>query len=128
DLVFRDAGARRRLNAIVHPLVRTWMAERTAEAVERGAEVVIQDVPLLFENNLQGLYSSTVLVYARPATQLARLLEKRGVSPDRANRMLASQMSSDEKRPLADFVIENEASLADTRRQVEEVWTSLRAL
>jgi dephospho-CoA kinase len=128
DLVFRDPDARRRLNAIVHPLVRTWMAERTAEAVERGAEVVIQDVPLLFENNLQGLYSSTVLVYARPATQLARLLEKRGVSPDRANRMLASQMSIDEKRPLADIVIENEASLADTRRQVEEVWTSLRAL
>ena len=88
----------------------------------------MQDVPLLFENNLQGLFSSTVLVYARPATQLARLLENRGVSLERANRMLASQMSIDEKRPLADFVIENEASLADTRRQVEEVWTSLRAL
>jgi dephospho-CoA kinase len=128
DLVFRDPNARARLNAIVHPLVRTWMAERTAEAVERGAEVVIQDVPLLFENNLQGLYSSTVLVYARPATQLARLLENRRVSLDRANRMLASQMSIDEKRPLADFVIENEASMDDTRRQVEEVWTSLRAL
>jgi dephospho-CoA kinase len=128
DLVFRDPNARARLNAIVHPLVRTWMAERTADAVERGADIVIQDVPLLFENNLQGLYSSTVLVYARPATQLARLLENRRVSLDRANRMLASQMSIDEKRPLADFVIENEASMDDTRRQVEEVWTSLRAL
>jgi dephospho-CoA kinase len=128
DLVFRDANARARLNAIVHPLVRAWMAERTAEAVERGADIVIQDVPLLFENNLQGLYSSTVLVYAPPATQLARLVEDRGVSQDRANRMLASQMSIDEKRSLADFVIDNEASMDDTRRQVEEVWTSLRAL
>jgi dephospho-CoA kinase len=128
DFVFRDANARARLNAIVHPLVRAWMAERTAEAVERGADIVIQDVPLLFENNLQGLYSSTVLVYARPTTQLARLVEDRGVNLDRANRMVASQMSIDEKRALADFVIDNEASMDDTRRQVEEVWTSLRAL
>ena len=55
DLVFKDAGARRRLNAIVHPRVRDWMAERTVAAFEAGAEIVVQDVPLLFENNLQGL-------------------------------------------------------------------------
>ena len=53
ELVFRDADARRRLNAIVHPRVRDWMAEKTVEAFERGAEVVVQDVPLLFENVLQ---------------------------------------------------------------------------
>ena len=128
DLVFRDPQARRRLNSIVHPLVRQWMAERTADAVERGAEVVIQDVPLLFENGLQGLFSSVILVYADPGTQLARLLEDRGVTLVRANRMLASQMSIDEKRSLADFVIENDGTLEDTRRQVDEVWTKVRSL
>ena len=128
DVVFHDAEARRRLNAIVHPRVRDWMAERTAEAVERGAEVVIQDVPLLFENGLQGLYSSTVLVYARPETQLARLVELRGFAPERAQSMVAAQMPIDDKRLLADYVIENEGSVDLTRRQVEDVWASVRSL
>ena len=127
DLVFRDAGARRRLNAIVHPRVRDWMAERTVEAFEGGAEIVVQDVPLLFENELQGLFSKTILVYASPATQLARLVE-RGVPVARANGMIASQMPIDAKRPLADYVIDNDRSRADTRRQADEVWASLRAL
>lgn len=128
DLVFHDAAARQRLNAVVHPRVRDWMAERTAEAVERGAEVVMQDVPLLFENGLQGLYSSTVLVYALPETQLARLVELRGFAPERAQSMLAAQMPIDDKRLLADYVIENEGALDLTRRQVEDVWARVRSL
>jgi dephospho-CoA kinase len=104
------------------------MAEKTVEAFERGAETVIQDVPLLFENGLQGLYSKTVLVYAEPATQVERLVEDRGVSRARANAMLASQMSIDDKRPLADYVIDNGGGLDETRRQVEEVWARVRSL
>jgi dephospho-CoA kinase len=126
EVVFNDPAQRRRLNAIVHPLVRQWMAERTAEAVEGGAEVVVQDVPLLFENGLQGLFSGTVLVYARPAIQVRRLIEERGLSAARADAMLAAQMPIDEKRPLADFVIDNNGSLDETRRQVEEVWARVR--
>ena len=128
DIVFKDADARERLNAIVHPLVRDWMAERTVEAFERGAEIVVQDVPLLFENNLQGLYSKTVLVYARPSTQLARLAQDRGISVERANAMLAAQMPIDKKTALADYVIDNNGSLVDTRRQVEGVWARVRSL
>lgn len=127
ELVFHDEEARRRLNAIVHPLVREWMAERTVEAAEGGAEVVVQDVPLLFENGLQGLFSGTVLVYAPRDLQLQRL-EGRGVPRGRAEGMLASQMPIDEKRPLADFVIDNSDSIEKTRRQVEEVWARVRSL
>jgi dephospho-CoA kinase len=128
DLVFQDEEARSRLNAIVHPRVRDWMTARTAEAVERGAQIVIQDVPLLFENGLQDLFSATVLVYARPQTQLERLVEQRGLSRHRAASMLAAQMPIDEKRPLATFVIDNDGSLEQTRRQVEEVWARVRSL
>jgi dephospho-CoA kinase len=127
ELVFHDEKARLRLNAIVHPLVRDWMAERTVEAAERGAEIVMHDVPLLFENRLQGLFNTTVLVYARPSTQLERL-ESRGVPRQRAQGMLAAQMPIDAKKPLADFVIDNDGTLEDTRRQVEEVWTRVRSL
>ena len=128
ELVFHDRDALRRLNAIVHPRVRQWMADRTAEAVEGGANVVIQDVPLLFENGLQGLFSKTVLVYASPAAQLERLVRQRGLSGDRARSIVAAQMPIDEKRALADYVIDNGAELDDTRRQVEAVWARVRSL
>jgi dephospho-CoA kinase len=128
DLVFGDDAARQRLNAIVHPLVRDWMAARTAEAVEQGADVVMQDVPLLFENRLQGLFDATVLVYARPATQVARMTGERRLSEDRARSMLAAQLPIDDKRTLADFVIDNDGPLDETRRQVEEVWARVRSL
>ena len=127
-LVFNDAHARSRLNAIVHPLVRDWMAERTVEAAEAGAEVVMQDVPLLFENNLQGLFSAVVLVHAPRDVQLERLTQQRGLARDRAESMLASQMPIDDKRALADYVIDNSGAVDVTRRQVAEVWASLRAL
>jgi dephospho-CoA kinase len=125
ELVFKDRGARERLNAIVHPLVRQWMADRTADAFDRGAEVVIQDVPLLYENGLQGLFESVVLVYATPATQVARLVEGRGLSQDRASSILASQMPIDEKRGSADFVIENDGTREETRRQVRAIWRKI---
>jgi dephospho-CoA kinase len=116
------------LNEIVHPRVREWMTARTAEAFDRGAQVVIQDVPLLFENGLEDLFSATVLVYARPQTQVERLVEQRGLSRDRAASILAAQMAIDEKRPLATFVIDNDGGLEETRRQVEEVWARVRPL
>lgn len=125
-LVFRDPDARKRLNAIVHPLVRAWMAERTAEAAD--AEVVIHDVPLLFENGLQGLYSGTVLAYAPAEVQLRRLVDLRGLGEELARSIIAAQMPIDDKRTLADFVIDNSDGLDATRRQVAEVWTRVRAL
>ena len=124
DRVFKDPAALARLNAIVHPLVRRWMAERTVEAADRGAEVVIQDVPLLFESGLQGLFSETVLVHVSPSTQVRRLVE-RGVPQARAQAMLAAQMPIDEKRALAGHVIDNEGSPESTREQVASVWRQI---
>ena len=98
ELVFHDADARQRLNAIVHPLVREWMAARTAEAVEGGAEVIVHDVPLLFENGLERLYSTSVLVYVPEPVQVERLVGGRGLSQERARAMIASQMPIDKKR------------------------------
>ena len=128
ELVFRDADARARLNAIVHPLVREWMAAETANSLMRGAEVVVQDVPLLFENSLENLYSAVVLVHVPAEVQIERLVHGRGLNEDRARAIVAAQMPIDEKRGKARFVIDNSGSVEDTRRQVQEVWSSLRAL
>src|SRR6266571_5579219 len=85
-----------------HPLVREWMAARTAEA----GGLVVHDVPLLFENGLPGADERTVLVYAPDAVALERLLAK-GMSEQQARARIASQMPIEEKRRVADYVIDN---------------------
>ncbi|HEV1991933.1 MAG TPA: dephospho-CoA kinase [Candidatus Dormibacteraeota bacterium] len=124
-LVFGDEDARRRLNAIVHPLVRDWMAARTAEAVQNGAEVVVQDVPLLFENGLSRLYATVLLVYVPEPVQLERLVKGRGLTEDRARAMIAAQMPIEEKRALANHVIDNRGNRGATRKQVQTIWKDL---
>jgi len=126
ELVFKDAASRRRLNAIVHPLVREWMAARTAEAAGRGAQIVVQEVPLLFENGLEPLYSSVVLVYVPEAMQLERLVHGRGFTPERAQAVIATQVPIDEKRRRARHVVDNSGTTEQTQAQVEQLWTKLR--
>ena len=124
-LVFNDEESRRRLNAIVHPLVREWMAARTAEAIEGGAQVVVQDVPLLYENGLEGLFSSVVLVYAPEEVQVERLVKGRGFTEERARAVIGAQLPIDEKRRRAHHVIDNSGTPEQTRSQVEEIWAQM---
>ena len=125
ELVFHDDDARRRLNSIVHPLVRDWMALRTAEAAERGADVVVQDVPLLFENGLERLFSTVVLVYVPEELQLERLVSGRSFAPERAHAMIAAQMPIENKRGLAHHVINNGGTREETLTQVRAIWKQL---
>ena len=120
EIVFKDPDRRARLNAITHPLVREWMAERTAAATG----VVVHDVPLLFENGLGAAYERTVLVYAPDAVARERLVA-RGLSEEQARARMAAQMPVEEKRALADLVIDNSDGLPETERQVRELWESL---
>src|SRR5216683_341180 len=106
-------------------VVREWMAQRTAEAAERGAEVVVQDVPLLFENGLERLFSSVVLVYVPEEIQVERLVSGRGFTPERARAMIAAQMPIENKRGLAHHVINNSGTREDTLAQVKAVWNEL---
>ncbi len=101
------------------------MAARTAEAVQNGTEVVVQDVPLLFENGLSRLYSTVLLVYVPEPVQLERLVKGRGLSDDRARAMIAAQMPIEEKRALANHVIDNSGGREATRKQVRTIWKAL---
>ena len=125
DVVFHDADARRRLNDVVHPLVREWMAQRTAEAVERGAAVVVQDVPLLFENSLERFFSSVVLVYVPEDVQVDRLVKGRGFTREQAHAVIGAQLPIEEKRGRAHHVVNNSGTLDETREQVAAIWKQL---
>ena len=125
DIAFNDPEARQRLNAIVHPLVRLWMAERQQEAVERGDPLVVMDIPLLFEARGAGAFETVLLVYAPEELQLRRLVELRGMPEAAARARMAAQLPIEEKRRLATHVIENTGSLDELRGRVERVWREL---
>ncbi len=126
-IVFNDRARLQRLNEITWPLVGEWMAAHTAEAVARGDEVVIHDVPLMLENPARrGMYERVIVVYAPAEVALQRLVA-RGLTEADARARLANQMPIEEKRALATDVIDNSNGLAETRRQVHELWSSLQS-
>ena len=133
-IVFRDPEARARLNAIVHPKVGAEFARRVAEARASGARVLVLDIPLLFEGRRSGTgsatkmqFDATVLVYAPEPLQIERQIARDGCSREEALRRVRAQMSIEEKKALADYVIDNGGSLAETERQVREVLSQILA-
>lgn len=124
-LVFADREARRRVEAILHPLVRERMAAEQAEASARGARVVVHDIPLLFEARDPAGFDATVLVYAPPEVQRRRLIEQRGMTPEDVEARIRAQLPMEEKRRLATYVIDNSGSLEDLEAEVDRVWAEI---
>ncbi len=125
-LVFNNASARERLNQITHPLIREWMAAQTARAFE-SAETVFQDVPLLYENKLERLFDSVIVVYAPVEVQVRRLVEGRGFSEERARSVIATQLPIEDKRRRATYVVDNSGTRPQTEAQVKRLWAELSA-
>jgi dephospho-CoA kinase len=125
-LVFADAEARRRLEAITHPAVRRAMAEEVARLAAAGHELVFYDVPLLFEVGLDRALDSVVVVYAPPEAQRARLVARDGLSVAEADARLAAQLSIGEKAARADFVVDNAGAPAELGPKADRLLHDLR--
>ncbi|CAL9320557.1 dephospho-CoA kinase [Streptomyces sp. SudanB52_2052] len=123
SIVFSDPAKLATLNSIVHPLV----GARSRELEEAAAEdaVVVHDVPLLTENGLAPLYDVVIVVDASPETQLDRLLTRRGMTEKDARARMAAQATREQRREIADVVIDNDVPLEELERRVREVWTEL---
>ena len=126
-LVFGDPRQLARLNAVVHPRVRERSAALAAEAQAAGAAVVVHDVPLLVENAMQDRYDVVVVVAARPETQLARLVGRRGMTEQDARARIAAQAPLEAKLAAATHVIWNDGPFEDLPPQVERLWSALVA-
>ncbi|MFG2544436.1 dephospho-CoA kinase [Streptomyces sp. NPDC048594] len=123
SIVFADPERLAALNAIVHPLVGN--RSRALEEAADDDAVVVHDVPLLTENGLAPLYDVVVVVDADPATQLDRLVRLRGMTEPDARARMAAQATREQRRQIADVVIDNDVPLDELRRRVAEVWTEL---
>ncbi|GAA2989219.1 dephospho-CoA kinase [Streptomyces fulvorobeus] len=122
-VVFADPDRLATLNAIVHPLVgaRSAVLERAAGP----GSVVVHDVPLLTENGLAPGYDLVVLVDATPATQMDRLVRLRGMTESDARARMAAQATREQRRAVADLVIDNDGPLEALEPQVRAVWAEL---
>jgi dephospho-CoA kinase len=125
-IVFADEQARKDLEAIVHPAVGAEMLNRM-QAVADTDRVVIYDVPLLVESARKG-YGAVIVVDVDPEVAVRRLVEHRQMDERDARARIANQASREERRAVADRVIDNSGTIADLERQVDEVWKWIETL
>lgn len=119
--VLDDPAALRRLEQIVHPLVRAAQTRFLAQAQARGAEVAVLDIPLLFETAGDERVDAVVVVSAPPETQRQRVLERPGMTPEKLDALLGRQIADIEKRARADFIVDTSRGFDAARAQVREI-------
>src|SRR3954466_4488014 len=118
-VVFADPEARARLDAIVHPLVRERAAELAAAAPPDA--VVVHDVPLLVETGRWAPYDLVLVVEAAPETRVARLV-RRGLTEGDARARMAAQATDEQRRAVADVVLDNSGTEQELAAQVDRFW------
>jgi len=125
-IIFDDAAARKKIESIIHPQVRALAEQRIREHAAAGYAVIVYEVPLLFEGNLQEWLRPVILVACDVDTQRTRLQSRDNLSAAQAQKHIDAQMSLEAKRRLADYVIENNGSLEDLKRQVQAVLEKIK--
>ncbi|WP_432363979.1 dephospho-CoA kinase [Sporosarcina sp. UB5] len=121
SLIFNDEEKRKTLNGIVHPAVRMEMIRQKEDWLAKGANTVVMDIPLLFESKLQSYVDKIIVVSAAPAVQRSRLIARNGYSPDEADARINSQLPIIEKEKGADAVINNNGTIDETEKQLDEL-------
>ncbi|MBJ7413394.1 MAG: dephospho-CoA kinase [Phenylobacterium sp.] len=116
----------KRLNAIVHPLVGRDRVGFFKAAEEQGADMVVLDVPLLYETGGDANVEAVVVVSAPPEMQRERVLARPGMTPERLDAILAQQMADAEKRVRAHYVVDTGRGLEAAREQVAAIVADLR--
>lgn len=134
DIVFADEAKRAELGRLVHPRVGAEMFRRTQKARDAGRPLVLLDIPLLFEGRAANTgaaarmgYDETILVWVPAEVQVIRTVERDGCTQDEAQARINAQMPIDDKKRLADHIVDNSGTLEETRAQVERLFALLIA-
>jgi dephospho-CoA kinase len=119
-----DAPALRRLETLVHPLVRAAEERFLSQTEKAGAKAAVLDIPLLFETNGDQRVDAVVVVTAPPDVQRARMLE-RGITPEQLETLLKRQLPDAEKRRRADFLVDTSRGIDSARAQVQDILAAI---
>ncbi|KIL35538.1 dephospho-CoA kinase [Cohnella kolymensis] len=123
SIIFADPAERKALEQILHPAIRAVMKDRMAyHEKETPDQLVVVDVPLLYESQLESYFEQIMVVYVPRDEQLKRLMQRDELTVEEAERRLAAQMDIEDKKRRADIIIDNSGSLAHTERQIERYW------
>ena len=129
DIVFHDLDKLKHLNAIVHaPVLREIDKRMQLHRQKDPNTIVLVESAVLFETNQHRRFDKMIVAWCRPEQQIERYASQSHLSTVDIERRMAAQMTGEEKKLLADFVIDTSQTLEDTARQVSEVFAQLRAL
>ncbi len=120
-IIFQDKSQREKLNSIVHPSVRERMEKKKNSLLQQGHQSIVFDIPLLFENDLTHLVDKTLLVYTSENIQLKRLMERNQLTETEAKNRMHSQMNIEQKKELADDIIDNSGTIEASVKQLIKI-------
>ncbi|WP_407269072.1 dephospho-CoA kinase [Radiobacillus sp. PE A8.2] len=118
QIVFSDESMRQQLNQIVHPAVREQMLKQRDMLVDEGKKAVVMDIPLLFESKLTKLVDKILVVFVEVDIQLKRLVERDHLTKEDALNRVRAQIPGREKAEMADAIIYNDRTLAESEQQL----------
>lgn len=123
QIVFSDDTALKDLENIIHPLVRN----KTNQIIDQHTSetIIINEIPLLLEKKMESLFDFLVIVISSEKNRLERLAQ-RGLTKDQATARIAKQVSDDERKAAADFLIVNDGNLDQLEADVEKIWQTLQ--
>ena len=117
ELIFHNENEKLKLNSISHPIIK----EEVLKEINQADGIIFVDVPLLYESKFDSLCDKVICVYLNKETQIKRLMERDHIDYSYAKAKIASQMDLDQKRDLADYVIDSKGSFQETYRQVLKI-------
>jgi len=128
DIIFNDPQKRKAVEKIIHPVViKTAKDIKTKILAEKPETVIVFEVPLLFEAGYEKIFDKVIVVYCSKAKAIERL-EKLGLSREQALKRMSAQMPISKKKAQADFLINNNFSIDNTKKQVKEIFKELKRL
>ena len=123
QIVFQDDAALKDLENIVHPLVRN----KTNQIIDQHTSetIIVNEIPLLLEKKMESLFDFLVIVISSEKNRLERLAQ-RGLTTEQATARMSKQVSDDERKAAADFLIVNDGNLDQLEADVEKIWQTLQ--
>lgn len=125
-IIFNNIAERRKLESITHPRIVEEAIKREQEILRDAPQaIIVHDIPLLFETGSEKKMDATIVAYTSDENQMRRLMERDGLSREEARARIAAQLPLEQKSKKAGYIIDNNGTMENTRKQVQEIYRRL---